>query len=169
MSAKRTFAFMALSGVMLGALSSDAAPQSSADLLSDPTPFEIAYAMSFFDFDACGDSEAGRAFRRALVEKLELCPFSPEAMAEFQTWRLKTLEDIAVHLWQAHAEGKDPGGPPDLYDLGTYPPRPLMTCSEYRQTPRYLQKRALVLSYARREIGVDQAIGEDCPSGPASL
>ncbi|HEV8389953.1 MAG TPA: hypothetical protein VGQ35_08920 [Dongiaceae bacterium] len=169
MSAKRALAPIALSSLMLGALSSDAMSQSSSELLSDPTPFEIAYGMSFYDFDACGDAEAGRILRRAIIEKLELCPFSTGAREEFQKWRLETLEDMAMGLWQAHVQGKDPGGPAELYDWQTNPPRPLMTCSEYRQTPRYLEKRGRLLSYARSEIGVDQAIGEECPSGPASL
>jgi len=166
-SAKRAFFGLTLAGLAL--VSSDATSQSSSEMLTDPTPFEIDYGMSFYDFDACGDSEAGRIYRRAIIEKLEACPFSPDAMQKFQAWRIETLEDMAAQLWQAHAAGQDPGGPPELYDWQTNPPRPVMSCSEYRQTPRYLEKRALLLRYGRGEITVHQAIGADCPSGPAAL
>ncbi len=44
-----------------------------------------------------------------------------------------------------------------------------MTCERYRSTQRYLKRRADLLRYAKREITVDQLLGDDCPSGPASL
>src|ERR1041385_3360212 len=112
MFARRTFSGLALVGLML--VSSDATSQSSSELLTDPTPFEVGYGMSFYDFDACGDSEAGGLFRRAIIEKLQACPFSPDAMQKFQAWRIETLEDMAAQFWQAHAAGQDPRGPAEL-------------------------------------------------------
>jgi hypothetical protein len=152
---------------MLGAVSSDAVPQSSSELLSDPTPFEIAYGMSFYDFDACGDSEAGRIFRRAIIEKLELCPFSPEAKTKFEEWRTETLEGLLSQLL-SNQDGR-PVGPPEVSEPTVNPNGAPMTCDSYRNTQRYLERRADLLRYSRSEITVDRLFGEDCPSGPVSL
>lgn len=119
--------------------------------------------MSFFDYDACGDAEAGQIFRRALIEKLERCPFSPQAMNDFQKWRIETLERMATELWQAQHKGTELHGPPELSD-GT-----VSSCAEYREIPRHQSKRLSLLRYDRGEIDVDEVIGEECPSGPASL
>lgn len=165
MSAWRAFAPIALSSLMLGALSSDAVPQSSSEQLSDPTPFEIAYGMSFYDFDACGDSEAGRIFRRAIIEKLELCPFSLQARVKFEEWRTETLEGLLSELLSN--QDRRPVGPPEVSELAVNDAP--MTCESYRNTHRYLNRRSDLLRYSRSEITVDQLFGEVCPSGPASL
>jgi hypothetical protein len=93
-SIRRAFVTVGLASAMVVAAFSSAMPQFSSKLLDDPTPFEIGYGMSFYDFDACGDSEAGRIFRRAIIEKFDLCPFSPQARAKFEQWRTEALEDL---------------------------------------------------------------------------
>src|ERR1043165_8721957 len=90
MFARRTFSGLALVGLML--VSADAPSQSSPELLPDPTPFEIGYGMSFYRYDACGDPELGRIFRRALLAKLHSCPFTPQALRDFEQWQITTLE-----------------------------------------------------------------------------
>jgi hypothetical protein len=52
---------------------------------------------------------------------------------------------------------------------GTNPDGSAKTCKEYRETPDYVERRANLLRYSRREITVDELIGSDCPSGPAAL
>ena len=142
-----------------------ATPSGADEQLTDPTPFEIGYGMSFYDFDACGDPEAGRILRRAIVEKLERCPFSPQARAKFNAWRLETAEELASQLL-SNQDGI-PVGPPEVTEPAVNGAP--MTCERYRSTQRYLDRRADLLRYANREITVDQLLGEDCPSGPASL
>ncbi|HKP26790.1 MAG TPA: hypothetical protein VJV39_23170 [Dongiaceae bacterium] len=144
---------------------SGADEQAPPDLLTDPAPFEIGYGMSFYDFDACGDAEAGRILRRAIVEKLERCPFSRQARAEFDAWRLETAEELASRLL-SNQDGI-PVGPPEVTEPAANG-RP-MTCERYRSTQHYVDRRADLLRYANQEIPVDQLLGEDCPSGPASL
>lgn len=134
------------------------------DQLTDPTPFEVAYGLSFYDFDSCGDSEAGRILRSALIEKLEHCPFTPQAKARFEAWRLKTAEELLSQVL-SNQDGK-PVGPPEVSEPANGTP---MTCERYRSTPRYVERRADLLRYANREITLDQVLGKDCPSGPASL
>ena len=144
---------------------SDADEASPAGPLNDPTPFQIGYGMSFYDFDACGDPEAGRILRSAIIEKLEHCPFSPEARVKFEAWRVATAEQLLSQLLSN--QDAAPVGPPEVTEPAAEGTR--MTCERYRSTQRYLDRRADLLRYAKREITVDELLGEDCPSGPASL
>jgi hypothetical protein len=162
MPARRTIAAVIVA--IATSAASSGADQPSA-LLDDPTPFEIGYGMSFYDFDACGDPEAGKILRRAIVEKLEHCPFSPEAMARFEAWRVATAEELLSQLLSK--QDGEPVGPPEVSEPAA--DGKSMTCERYRGTQRYLDRRAELLRYAKREITVDQLLGEDCPSGPASL
>ena len=165
MSAKRALAGAVLVALTLAA--SESRSQSSAEPLTDPTPFEIGYGMSFFNYDACGDAEAGRIFRRALLEKLHSCPFTPQALRDFEQWQIGQLEQGLSELMSS--QDGPPVGPPEVSDGASSPDGKPMTCQEYRNTPRYLTKRADLLRYSRNEISASQLLGEDCPSGPASL
>lgn len=140
--------------------------RSMAEDLSDPTPFEIAYGMSFFEFDACGDAEAGRIFRRALMEKFARCPFTPDARVKFDKWRLEALEDLLSKSWEGYAQGETLKGPSELYGDDGKPNG--MTCADYRATPRYRERHVALLQYDRGEIDAE-AIIPGCPAGPASL
>ena len=142
-----------------------ATASSADDQLTDPTPFEIAYGLSFYDYDACGDAAAGSILRHAIIEKLEHCPFSPQAKARFAAWRLETAEGLLSQLL-SNQDGS-PVGPPEVSEptAGGTP----MTCERYRSTQRYVDRRADLLRYSKREMTVDQLLGADCPSGPASL
>jgi hypothetical protein len=165
MSAKRAFPGLALAGLVLA--SSDAASQSSSELLTDPTPFEIGYGMSFYRYDACGDAELGRIFRRALLAKLHSCPFTPQALRDFEQWQITTLEqELSERLSAQNAPFL---GPPEVSDPISNPDGKPMTCAEYQAMPWYVERRAALLRYSRREISAGQLMGEDCPSGPASL
>ena len=142
-----------------------ATPSGANDRLTDPTPFEIAYGLSFYDYDACGDAEAGSILRRAIIEKLEHCPFSPEARAGFEAWRLETAEGLLSQLLSN--QGGSLVGPPEVTEPAA--DGAPMTCERYRSSPRYVARRADLLRYTKREITVDQLLGGNCPSGPASL
>ena len=73
-----------------------------------PRRLRVGYGLSFMDYDECGDGEAGRLLRRAVVERFEQCPFTPEAKAKFQAFRLETLEHLASEYAQAWAEEVKP-------------------------------------------------------------
>ena len=88
-------------------------------------------------------------------------------MATFEKWRTETLEQSLSELLSTQ-NGK-PVGPPEISEGETNPDGTLMTCGDYRNTPRYLARRSDLLRYSRSEITVDQLFGEDCPSGPAAL
>lgn len=165
MSANRAFFGLTLAGLVL--VSSDAASQSSSELLTDPTPFEIGYDMSFYDYDACGDAELGRIFRRALLAKLHSCPLTRQALREFEQWQITTLEQGLSETLSAQ-DGPFLG-PPEVSDPISNPDGKPMTCAEYQAMPWYVERRTALLRYSRREISADQLLGEDCPSGPAAL
>jgi hypothetical protein len=152
----------------IGLLSADATAQSKTPSLTDPTPQEIAYGFSFYMYDTCGDSEAGQIFRRAIIEQLDRCSFSPEAKAKFQAWRIETLEALVSRLIKP---GSDFNASKVLKDVtgGTNPDGSAKTCSEYRATPEYIERRAKLLQYQRGEISLEKLLGPACPSGPASL
>jgi hypothetical protein len=84
--------------VLFGLLSVKALGQSKPQPLTDASGFEPAYSMSFIIYDTCGDSEAGHILRSAILEKLDRCPYSSEAKAEFQTWRVEELESMVSGL-----------------------------------------------------------------------
>jgi hypothetical protein len=165
MFARRTFSGLALVGLML--VSSDATSQSSPELLTDPTPFEIGYGMSFYRYDACGDPELGRIFRRALLAKLHSCPFTPQALRDFEQWQITTLEQGLSETLSA--QDAPFLGPPEVSDPISNPDGKPMTCAEYQAMPWYVEQRAALLRYSRREISADELLDEDCMSGPASL
>ena len=131
--------------------------------------FEIGYGMSFPTFDACGDATIGQAFRRAILEHFAQCPFSADARAKFEAWRVEELEEMASTLFEIRAAGLNPIGPHELYDWSTTPPRQIMSCAAYRQTQSYLEQRARIERYAMGAISAAEALRMDCPSGPASL
>ena len=68
----------------------------------------MAYGHSFADFDECSDAEAGRIWRRAILERFEQCPFSPEARAKFQASRIEFLERTVSEFLPALEQGKRP-------------------------------------------------------------
>jgi ABC-type transport system substrate-binding protein len=139
--------------------------------VDEPVALEIAYAMSFVDYDACGDAEAGRALRHAILAKLQACPYSPAAREMFQdVVRLNVDQLLSETLGRQVSKDTATVLPPELKAGHRNPDGTPMTCSDYRSTPRYLERRANLLRYAHGEIGASQALDEqDCPSGPASL
>ena len=69
-------------------------------MLTDTNAFRTAYGQSYFAFDLCGDAANGALYRKALAEKVEHCPFAPDAKAGFRQWAAATdADDIAG--WRA--------------------------------------------------------------------
>ncbi|WP_395016829.1 hypothetical protein [Dongia sp.] len=138
----------------------------------EPVGAEIAYDMSFFDFDVCGDAEAGRVFRQLVMAKINACSYSNAARERFQAHIFKTAEGFATALLQARAEGRldQLKGPPAIEEEKINPHGGPKSCKEYREMPSYLERRERLMRYAKSEISIDEALGDsDCPKGPATL
>jgi len=138
------------------------APAPSESDPNEPSGLEMAYSMSFIKYDACDDSEAGHIYRQAVLERFKRCHFPKSVNDKFQGWLVEELEAIATGGWQAAAEGTDITPRSDF-------PDEIKTCKEYRATPVYVEKRALLLKYYRHEVGLDAVIEDDCRLGPAAL
>lgn len=121
--------------------------------------FEKAYAASFYEFDACGDSLGGRIYRSALVEKLKLCPFTPEARKRFQArsaLQRRKSSEIMAKLIEAN------GGLPVRLEGMT------RTCREQRDSPEYRAVRSGLDDYAAGKAGADRVVGQPCDAAEIS-
>jgi hypothetical protein len=166
MSATLPLMAVLLFSLTLGAVSRVAWAESTSERLTDPTAFEVAYGLSFMEFDECGDGEAGRLFRRAVVERFEQCPFTPEAKAKFQAFRLETLEHLASEYAQAWAQEMKP----NPLRMGEFNPDGTpASCEDHRRTPRYTERRDQLLRYARGEITAEQVTTDPCDVSPGAL
>jgi hypothetical protein len=145
--------------------------QSSSRPADEPVGLEIAYAMSFLEYDACGDVEAGRIFRELILEKVKSCPYSPAAKDAFHSNVAMNMEQILRKVFEDKDKGLlDEWVPMAVQSEKDDPHGGPKSCEEYREMPSYLEDRERFMRYKRREIGVDEALGESgCPSGPASL
>jgi hypothetical protein len=162
-----TLPFMAvlLFSLTLGAVSRVAWAQSTSEPLTDPTAFEVAYGLSFMAYDECGDGEAGRLLRRAVVERFEQCPFTPEAKAKFEAFRLETLEHLASEYAQAWAKELKPN---PLRRGEFNPDGTPASCEDHRRTPRYIERRDQLLRYGRGEITAEQVTIDPCDVSPGA-
>lgn len=81
---------------MLALLAGPAAAQTldRPNVFDDANAFDHAFALSLYQFDACGDPLAGRMFRRALATRFAQCPFTADARARY-------TEKTRVHLTRA--------------------------------------------------------------------
>jgi len=59
---------------------------SAADRPTDTSRFKAAFQGSFYGFDVCGDSANGKLYRKALVDKVQHCPFTKDAKSDFADW-----------------------------------------------------------------------------------
>jgi hypothetical protein len=117
-------------------------------------PFENAYVVSFYGFDACGDQLAGRIFRKALTERVMNCPFSDEAKAKFQKWsvlqRRKASQEIAKLV-----EANGGGLPVKLDGMSN-------TCHEQRTSPEYTALHDKIDRYDEGLLPANGLIPEGC-------
>jgi hypothetical protein len=115
--------------------------------------FERSYATSFYGFDACGDSLAGRLYRKALVERFGQCPFSDQARKTFQqrtlAQRLKSSKAISRMIEQH-------GGLPMRLDGMT------TTCREQQVSAEYVAVREKLERFARGEMSAADLLPETC-------
>ncbi len=115
--------------------------------------FEKAYAASFYEFDACGDGLAGRAYRIALSAKVKQCPFSADAKTRFvaraAAQRRKSSAMMAKLI-------EDNGGLPVRLEGMTRSCREQMDSAEYREIKTRLD------AYAAGKASVDTVVTQPC-------
>ena len=138
------------------------------EITDEPVGFEIAYLTSFYEFDFCGDSDAGRVFRTAIVEKIKACPYSAKARERFLGNIALNMDALLSTLLMSAANNRSLQLKPPP-EAGVNPDGSPMTCADYLHSPPYLDLRKRLMRYADDKIGVDEALGEsDCPSGPTA-
>jgi len=128
------------------------APRAEAPL-ADPAAFERGFAVSLFQFDACGDALAGRMFRRALAERFAQCPFSPEARSHYQRQTRAEFLRVRERLQRLI---EDQGGlPRQLEGMAT-------TCHAQQASAPYRAFRARLERYAEGALPVEAVLPAAC-------
>ena len=140
-----------LGGALLFAVPG-AAPAEPATLESTGA-FERGFAVSLYQFDACGDALAGRMFRRALAERFARCPFSDEARARYGR---RTRAQFAMTRERMLKLVEENGGlPRELPGMAT-------TCRAQQASGEYREFRALLERFAAGEAKADAVIPAPC-------
>ena len=140
---------MALGGALL--LAGTAAAQTPQ--LDNPTAFERGFAVSLYQFDACGDALAGRMFRRALAERFAQCPFSPAARSHYQQQTRAEFQRVRERMQRLI---EDNGGlPRELAGMST-------TCHAQQVSEGYRDFRALLERYQAGSATVQAVIPASC-------
>jgi hypothetical protein len=117
-------------------------------------PFQNAYVVSFYGFDACGDQLAGRIFRKALTERVMTCPFSDDAKARFKKWSVVQRRWASEQISKL-VEANGGGLPVKLDGMST-------TCHEQRTSPAYTAMHDKLDRYDEGLLRADAVIPEAC-------
>lgn len=146
---------VALAGMLVLALHGPVAAQSSpgGPALDHPEPFERAFATSSYTYDACGDSLAGRTFRRVLVERFAHCPFTPAARSHFQQ---NTRGQSAKSRQMLENIVESNGGLPMRLDGMS------LTCHEQQASDTYRQFRDRLEQYSQGSLTAEAVISAPC-------
>jgi hypothetical protein len=121
--------------------------------LQDTEAFERGFAISLYQFDACGDPLAGRMFRRALTDRFDHCPFSPEARNRY---RDRTRAELARVRERMQRMVEENGGlPRELAGMST-------TCHAQQASAPYREFRALLERYAGGAVPAEAVIPAPC-------
>ncbi|MBK1662349.1 hypothetical protein [Paracraurococcus ruber] len=124
-----------------------------ARALDDIAAFERGFAVSLWQFDACGDGLAGRIFRQALAERMAHCPFSAEARERYRT-RTRAEFRKARERMTEMVEAR--GGLPDrLEGMGG-------TCRALQDSAPYREFRALLERYSEGGVPAEAVIPAAC-------
>ncbi|HTJ63424.1 MAG TPA: hypothetical protein VL899_06400 [Alphaproteobacteria bacterium] len=132
---------------------------SAADRLTDTSRFQAAFQGSFYGFDVCGDSTNGKLYRKALMDKVQHCPFTKDAKSDFTAWA-------------AGAEAK--GGNEIRRYISEHdklPPRldrRKANCIAQQQNDAYKQALAALAKYAGGEAKADAVVPDACEAGQSA-
>jgi hypothetical protein len=127
-------------------------------VLTDTNTFRAAYEASYFGFDLCGDAANGALYRKALAEKVERCPFAPEAKSSFRQWATAADAKGPDQVKRYIAEH-------DRLPEGLDPRR--KNCRTQKDTPAYQKTIALLAQYAEGEVKYDAVVPDACDTKAA--
>ena len=124
-----------------------------APALDNPAAFVRGFAVSLYQFDACGDALAGRMFRRALAERFAQCPFSPAARSHYQQTTRAEFQRVRERMQRLI---EDNGGlPRELVGMNT-------TCHAQQASDGYREFRALLERYQAGGATAEAVIPAAC-------
>jgi hypothetical protein len=126
---------------------------SAADKLTDTSRFKAAFQGSFYGFDVCGDSANGKLYRKALIDKVQHCPFTKDAKSDFGDWAAgaesKGADDIRRYIAEHDKL------PPRL-------DRRKSNCIAEQQNDAYKQTLVALSKYAAGEAKADDVVPDAC-------
>jgi hypothetical protein len=139
--------------IALTALLAKSAMAENPAALNDSDAFRLAYRMSYYGFDVCGDVPDGQLYRKALTEKVGHCPFTADAKADFKQWSAaadaKGSADVQHYV-------ADHDKLPESLD------QKKMQCRKEQATPAYQTTVALLARYAKGEAKFDAVVPDAC-------
>ncbi len=121
--------------------------------LTNTEAFRDAFGQSFQAFDGCSDAASGALYRKALTEKVESCPFTPDAKAAFRAWAESEIPKADADLRRYTAEHDKL--PPGLDGRK-------VRCKALQQTPAYQTTLALLGRYAKGEAKFEAVVPDRC-------
>jgi hypothetical protein len=121
--------------------------------LSDDSTFRLAYRMSYNGFEVCGDAADGLLYRKALTEKVERCPFTIAAKADFKQWSAAADAKATAEVQRYIAEHDKL---PESLD------EKKMACRKEQATPAYQKTVALLAGYAKGAVKFDAVVPDAC-------
>jgi hypothetical protein len=127
-----------LGGAARAQPASQPAPQPAA-ALEDTAAFEHGFAVSLYQFDACGDPLAGRMFRQALAERFARCPYTAAARERFA--RRSRAEEAKVRRTLAELVEREGGLPRQMAGMTE-------SCHAQQASPAYRAFRGRLEAYA---------------------
>ncbi len=131
----------------------------AANTLTDTGRFRSAFQGSFYGFDVCGDSANGRLYRKALIDRVEHCPFTKDAKADFSQWAgaAETQGSADVQRYIAEHDKL----PPRLDRRKT-------ACLAEQQNDAYRQALAMLAKYAAGQAKADAVVPDACDAAMKS-
>lgn len=127
-----------------------------AAALDDTAAFERGFAVSLYQFDACGDPLAGRMFRQALTERFARCPYTAAARDRFA--RRSRAEEAKVRRNLAELVEREGGLPRQLTGMAE-------TCHAQQMSQAYRMFRSRLEAYTRGEVPAEAILPAACDAG----
>jgi hypothetical protein len=139
--------------LILAALLAGGAQADKPSEIEDNNAFRVAFGMSYYGFDVCGDAADGQLYRKALTEKFEHCPFTAAAKADFKQWSGATDAKVTADIKRYIAEHDKL---PESLD------EKRVACRKEQATPAYQKTIALLAGYAKGEVKYDAVVPDAC-------
>jgi hypothetical protein len=141
------------SALALTLLLAGAAQAAKPGEIGDNNAFRVAFSMSYYGFDVCGDAADGQLYRKALTEKFERCPFTAAAKADFRRWSVTADAKGTADVQRYIAEHDKL---PESLD------EKRVACRKEQASPAYQKTLALLAQYAKGEVKYDAVVPDAC-------